>query len=99
MVKHAKINILLGRDEVLDVISAGEFLKQDPRTQGKPVFVWAFSMGAVAAIGAQAQRPLFEAMILDCPYDSTENLVHTALNKVINGQYLATNLVCRAKLF
>ena len=72
----------LGRDEVLDVISAGEFLKQDTRTQGKPVFVWAFSMGAVAAIGAQAQRPLFEAMILDCPYDSTENLVHTALNKV-----------------
>lgn len=72
----------LGHDEVLDVLAAGEFLCTDERTKGKPIFVWAFSMGAAAAIGAQAQNNLFDGMILDCPYDTSENLVSHALNKI-----------------
>lgn len=71
----------LGHDEVLDVLAAGEFLKTDERTRNKPIFVWGFSMGAVAAIGAQAREPLFAGMILDCPYDTCDNVIKTALEK------------------
>lgn len=71
----------LGHDEVLDVIEAGEFLKQDERTKDKPIFAWAFSMGAVAAIGAQARKQPFSAMILDCPYDRCDNVLNNALSK------------------
>lgn len=71
----------LGHDEVLDVLAAGEFLKADERTRNKPLFVWGFSMGAVAAIGAQAREPLFTGMILDCPYDTCDNVIKKALDK------------------
>ena len=71
----------LGHDEVLDVLAAGNFLQHDSRTQGKPVFAWAFSMGAAAAIGAQAREPLFAGMILDCPYDRCDNVIKGALDK------------------
>jgi len=73
----------LGCDEVLDVIAAGEFLKNDARTKDKPIFVWAFSMGSVAAIGAQANSQFFDGMILDCPYDTSENLIRYALDRVV----------------
>ncbi len=37
-------------------------------------------MGAVASIEAQARDPqLFSAMVLDCPFDSSENVVKKAL--------------------
>ena len=71
----------LGHDEVLEVLAAGEFLRNDPRTKNKPIFAWAFSMGAVAAIGAQAQKSLFDGMILDCPYDTCDNVLKKALSK------------------
>ncbi len=40
-------------------------------------------MGAAASIEAQSKDPsLFRAMILDCPFDSTENVVKDALRNV-----------------
>lgn len=71
----------LGHDEVLDVLAAGEFLKNDERTKDKPIFAWAFSMGAAAAIGAQARDQIFSGMILDCPYDRCDNVIKNALDK------------------
>lgn len=69
-----------GRDEALDVIGAAEYVKNHPDLKRLPVFVYGFSMGAVASIQAQSQRPdLFKAMILDCPFDSSENVVRKAL--------------------
>lgn len=63
----------IGRDEAFDVIGAVQFVKSDEDMSKKPVIVYGFSMGAVAAIEAQAKdNSLFDAMILDCPYDSTD---------------------------
>lgn len=63
-----------GRDERFDVYAAAQFMKNHPEIGNLPVMVYGFSMGAAAAIEAQAAHPdLFSAMILDCPFDSVEN--------------------------
>ncbi|MGA9530724.1 MAG: alpha/beta fold hydrolase [Candidatus Babeliales bacterium] len=72
-----------GRDEALDVLSAAHFLKNHPFLQGKPLFAYGFSMGAVALIEAQARdHTLFNGMILDCPFDSSENIIKRGLEKI-----------------
>ena len=73
----------LGRDEALDVIAAVQFIKNHSAlNKSLPVIGYGFSMGAVAAIEAQARQPLFDAMILDCPFDSCENLIKRSLNNI-----------------
>lgn len=76
----------LGKNEAYDVIAAAKFLKNRPEAAGKPLIVYAFSMGAVASIEAAAkEQNLFDAMILDCPFDSTENVINRGLdNKKIS---------------
>jgi len=72
-----------GCDEALDVIAATKFIKSHSALKNKPVIVYGFSMGAVAAIEAQARdSSLFEGMILDCPFDSTENVLKRGLANV-----------------
>jgi len=72
-----------GRDEALDVIAATNFIKSHPALKDKPVIAYGFSMGAVSAIEAQARdSSLFDAMILDCPFDSTENVLKRGLANV-----------------
>lgn len=69
-----------GKNESQEVITAGMFVKNHPMLKDKPVFAYGFSMGAVAAIEAQAQYPnLFDAMILDCPFSSSENIIKKGL--------------------
>ncbi len=69
-----------GRDEAYDVQAAGRYFKEHPELKKLPTYVYAFSMGAVASIEAQAKdSSLFKAMILDCPFDSTENVIKKAL--------------------
>ena len=69
-----------GRDEALDVIAAAQFLRKHPDLEDKPLFAYGFSMGAVSAIEAQAlESALFDAMILDCPFDSSEKVIKTGL--------------------
>lgn len=73
----------LGRDERYDVMAAGRFLRAHPALNKVPLLVYGFSMGAVAAIEAQAKdAQLFQAMILDCPFDSTENLLKRSLDSI-----------------
>lgn len=73
----------LGRDEAYDVMAAAKFVRSHPELKGKPVFVYAFSMGAVASIEAQAKdSSLFDAMILDCPFDSSENVIKNCLDHI-----------------
>jgi len=73
----------LGRDEAYDVITAAHFLRSHPSLKGKPVFVYGFSMGAVASIEAQSKdSSLFDAMILDCPFDSSENVIKRGLENL-----------------
>lgn len=73
----------LGRDEALDVITAAHFIKNHPNLKGKPVIAYGFSMGAVAAIEAQSQdNSLFSGMVLDCPFDSSENIIKRSLESL-----------------
>lgn len=72
----------MGHDEVFDVFAAVDFLKSHTATAKLPIVGYGFSMGAATAIEAQARDPrLFQALILDCPFDSTENLLHRSLDR------------------
>lgn len=71
-----------GHDEALDVIAAAEWLRKHPATKDKPIFVYGFSMGAVAAIQAQGKEQLFDAMVLDCPFDTSKAIVRRGLDFV-----------------
>ena len=72
-----------GRDEALDVIGAVNYLKQRKDLATLPLFAYGFSMGAVAAIQAQAADPsLFQALILDCPYDHSKNIIKRSLENL-----------------
>lgn len=69
-----------GKDEAYDLIAAAKFVRHHPYIKKKPVFVYGFSMGAVSAIEAQAKKPsLFDGMILDCPFDSSETIIKRGL--------------------
>ena len=72
-----------GKSEKYDVIAAAEYIRSHSRLKEKPLFVYGFSMGAVASIMAQAERPdLFDAAIWDCPFDSTEALISRSIEKM-----------------
>lgn len=72
-----------GKDEAYDVIAAAKFLKNHALTKDKPIIGYGFSMGAVAIIEAQTKDPsLFSAVILDCPFDSSENVLRRSLELV-----------------
>jgi len=71
-----------GQDEKNDVIGAVEHIKQHKELADKPIIVYGFSMGAVASIMAQRERPdLFSGAIWDCPFDSSNDLIIRALDK------------------
>ena len=72
-----------GRDEALDVQAAARYLKNHPELGKLPTLAYGFSMGAVATIEAQAKDPsLFAGLVLDCPFDSTENIVKKSLQSL-----------------
>jgi len=68
-----------GRDEALDVLAAARYLKTRSDLNTVPLGVYGFSMGAVSSILAQAQDPIFDFGISDCPFDSTENIIGRGL--------------------
>ncbi|MGE0206310.1 MAG: alpha/beta hydrolase [Candidatus Babeliales bacterium] len=69
-----------GKDEALDVMGAVSYIKQRADIQNLPLIGYGFSMGAVAAIQAQAtDSSLFDALVLDCPYDKSENVIKRSL--------------------
>lgn len=73
----------LGSDEANDVTAAAKFVKNHPDLKGLPIFAYAFSMGAVATIVAQAREGnLFDALVLDCPFDSAENVIKRGLDNL-----------------
>lgn len=72
----------IGRDEAFDIIGAVKVIKADPAMKDKPVIGFGFSMGAVALIQAQAMHgKLFDTLILDCPYDSTDAAMSRGLEE------------------
>ncbi len=72
-----------GRDESYDVVAAAHFIKSHPELRDLPLIVYGFSMGAVASIVAQARESnLFDAMILDCPFDSSDKLIERGIDQL-----------------
>lgn len=81
-----------GRDEAYDVMGAVNYIRSRHDLKDLPLIGYGFSMGAVAAIQAQSTyektknekspEKFFDAMILDCPYDSSENVIKQGLNKL-----------------
>ncbi len=70
-----------GRDEIFDIEAAVAYVKNNPDLKGLPCLAYGFSMGAASAIEAQARnQSLFDAMILDCPFDSSENVVKRGID-------------------
>jgi len=83
----------IGRDEALDVIGAVNFIKSDPEMRDKRVIVFGYSMGAVASIEAQSKdKTLFDAMILDCPFDSTDDSMRRGLDKQMKFTLFGTEM-------
>ncbi len=72
-----------GVNEVLDLEGAVAFVKNNLELARLPLIAYGFSMGAVTAILAQAQHPdMFSALILDCPFDSTEMVIHRLIEQL-----------------
>ena len=71
-----------GHNEAYDVIAAAQFLKKHPLTKDTSLIGYGFSMGAVATIEAQSKNPLFTALILDCPFDSSDQVVKKSLDNL-----------------
>jgi pimeloyl-ACP methyl ester carboxylesterase len=70
-----------GRDEVYDIEAAVQHVKNHADLKDMPCIAYGFSMGAASAIESQARnQSLFDAMILDCPFDSSENVVKRGLD-------------------
>ena len=74
----------LGCDEVYDVFAAVDFLRSHAGTKSLPIIAYGFSMGAVTAIEAQSRDAhLFNGLILDCPFDSTDALIKRGLDSFL----------------
>ena len=83
-----------GRDEAFEVIAAAQFINHHPDLKNKKKFAYGFSMGAVSAIEAVRKfadstrattgsaQQLFDALILDCPFDSSQNVIKRNLDNV-----------------
>lgn len=70
-----------GKDEVYDVEAAVHYVRNRDDLKNLPCIAYGFSMGAVSAIEAQSRnQSLFDAMILDCPFDSSENVIKRGLD-------------------
>ncbi len=72
-----------GYNEKYDVKGAVDFIRSHPALKNKPILVYGFSMGAVSAIEAQAHYgDLFKGMILDCPFDTTDNIIQRSIEQM-----------------
>lgn len=73
----------LGCDEKYDVIGAVKYIKTDNNLNKLPLFVYGFSMGAVASILAESEiQNLFIGAIWDCPFESTNELTTLILEEL-----------------
>ncbi|CDK30226.1 alpha/beta hydrolase [Candidatus Babela massiliensis] len=72
-----------GRNEAYDILGAVKFIKNDPDLKNLPIIIYGFSMGAVASIIAGSiEKDLCNAMILDCPFESSDKLLERSLGKI-----------------
>jgi hypothetical protein len=58
-----------GRDEALDVLAAADFLRARPEAAGRPLVVFAVSLGTAAAALAAPGIPDLAGLVLDAPLE------------------------------
>jgi pimeloyl-ACP methyl ester carboxylesterase len=72
-----------GCDEVYDVIAAVDYIRSHAEIKHLPIIGYGFSMGASTAIEANLRSPkMFDALILDCPFDSTDDIIKRGFDKI-----------------
>ncbi|HAU30422.1 MAG: hypothetical protein UV79_C0003G0023 [candidate division TM6 bacterium GW2011_GWF2_43_17] len=72
-----------GRDEAYDVKAAVDFIRSDRELSALPLISYAFSMGAVSCMNAQARfGGLFDCAVWDCPFESTEDLLARSISNL-----------------
>jgi pimeloyl-ACP methyl ester carboxylesterase len=64
-----KAPITFGRDEMLDVLTAAEFLQARPEAAGRPLVFFGVSFGTAAAALAAPQLRDLDGLVLDAPMD------------------------------
>jgi len=75
----------MGKYEIYDILGAVAFLKKSPETKKLPIIGYGFSMGAVSLIetqGKDEQASPFDALILDCPFDSSDTILKQTLARL-----------------
>ena len=73
-----------GRDESLDVLAAVDFLQARPEARGRPLVLYAVSLGTAAAAIAAPQVPALAGLVLDAPMD---DLAATARRQLAAGTF------------
>lgn len=75
----------IGRDEILDVKGAVDYVNSRLDLSGVPLFGFGFSMGAVSLFQAQSHyKNLFDALILDSPFDSSDDCMKRSIDKAMS---------------
>ncbi len=73
-----------GRDESLDVLAAVDFLQARPEARGRPLVLYAVSLGTAAVAAAAPQVPALAGLVLDAPLD---DLGATARRMLASGDF------------
>jgi len=80
----ARAKPTFGLDESLDVLAAIEFLRARPEARGRPLVLYAVSLGTAAAALAAPQIPDLAGLVLDAPMD---DLGATARHELATGGF------------
>jgi pimeloyl-ACP methyl ester carboxylesterase len=73
-----------GRDEAMDVLAAVDFLQARPESVGRPLVLFAVSLGTAAVANAVPQVPRLAGLVLDAPMD---DLPSTARRLLASGPF------------
>jgi pimeloyl-ACP methyl ester carboxylesterase len=76
--------ITFGRDETLDVLAAVDFVRSRAEGQGRPLVLYAVSLGTAAVALAAPQIPALDGLVLDAPMD---DLAATARRLLKSGGF------------
>ena len=71
-----------GSNEVADLKAAADFVINHPEIGQLPLFGYGASMGASTLIETEARFNVFDALVLDSPFESMEDVIKRGLSKV-----------------
>ena len=77
----------MGKNEIHDILGAVSYIKSLKEVKDLPIIGYGFSMGAVSLIQTQGsveaeKKPCFDALVLDCPFDSSDAILKRVLERL-----------------